>query len=170
MKRSNIVTDESLTSFFYKNLDKINKNSLCPIPQEFLWYSSEVLNAYAFSSHKVDEQILGVEFLEAEKKSLNEKKKIYKEIGDMTLVQLGLFPQRLKMVGENYYIQIGKSAYSNMEHLDCNFYDIPNFFKLFSTSFESVINLLSNVREVTQFENFNEYLLQTAKFDINKVS
>ena len=172
MNAKDIIIEESLTSFFYRNLDRINKNSLHPLPEEFLWYSSEVLSDFAFTQGVVHEKVLGMEFLEAQQKSITEKKKIYKDIGDTTLVQLGLFPQRVnkKAVAESYCINIGKSAYAYLENLDCNFYDIPNFFKLLSTSFESMIGLLSDVREVTKFENFNHYLLSKSPINQNKAS
>lgn len=163
MSEKNILIDESLTSFFYKNLDLVNKNSLCPLPQEFILYSSEVLNKFAFSE-KLDDKILGVEFLKAQAKPAHERKIIYKDVGDRILVQLGIFPKRVnkKSVNKKYYIHIGKSAYSHMEALDCSFYDIPHFFHLLSTSLEYIIDLLLAMRELTKFETFEQYLVQSS--------
>lgn len=162
MSEKNILIDESLTSFFYKNLDKVNRNSVCPLPQEFILYSSQVLNKFAFTEN-LNDKILGFEFLEAQAKPANERKIIYKDVGDTILVQLGIFPKLVskKSVNKNYYIHIGKSAYYQMEALDCSFYDIPNFFHLLSTSLEYIIDLLLAMREATKFETFEQYLIQS---------
>lgn len=167
MDKNKILTNESLTQFFYKNLNQVNKNSVCPIPQEFILYSSNVLSDYAVSDKffstsdgRVNEKVLGISFLEAGAKSRSEKKLIYKDVGDTILVQLGLFPERVKKnATEDYYINLGKTAYAKMENLDCRFYDIPNFYNLFSSSFEYMIELLSTMSKANKFNSFEEYLL-----------
>lgn len=179
MSVKNLITGESLSSYFYKNLDQVNKSSLCPLPQEFIWYSSEVLNSYALSDKffeatngKVHEKLLGVQLLEAQQKNIHEKKAMLKDIGDTTLVQLGFFSDRVnsKNLPEKYYINIGKTAYNHMESLNCTFYDIPNFFNLLATSYENIIRLLTEVKKSTTFENFNEYLLFELDTEKTKVS
>lgn len=164
MSENKIITEESLVQFFYRGLDEINKNSLCPLPQEFIWYSSEVLNLYTCSEKfftssngRVSEKLLGVELLQAQQLTENEKKKIYKDIGDTILVQLGVFSKEDSL--NSYYINIGKSAYRNMDQLNCSFYDIPNFYQLFSTSLEHVLNVLIKLKEVLSVENFHDYFL-----------
>jgi hypothetical protein len=170
MNENNLLLGESLVQFFYKNLDQVNKNSICPLPHEFILYSSEVLNQYALSENffnttegGVNEKILGTSFLEAKHKSKNEKKTIYKDVGDTALVQLGLFPKRLdkKHVTQKYYLNLGKSAYAQMENLNCSFYDIPNFYNLFSSSLEYIINLLSAMSEMNKFDSFEKYLVSS---------
>lgn len=174
MDKKNILTNESLTQFFYKNLNKVNKNSLCPIPQEFLLYSSNVLSDYAVSEKffdttngKVNEKILGISFLEAEAKTISEKRHIYKDVGDSILIQLGLFPDRIKKrsASSDYYLHLGKSAYANMESLDCRFYDIPNFYNLFSSSLEYMVNLLATMSKSHKYNSFEEYLLHSTDED-----
>lgn len=170
MNKTGIISHESLVQFFYKGLNEVNKNSICPLPQEFIFYSSDVLNKYLFSEKyfetmngKISEKILGINFLEAEGKSVNEKKEIYKDIGDISLIQLGMFSKRLdkKNVSQQYYINLGKSAYARMEKLECSYYDIPNFFNLFSTSFEYMVNLLSHMNESNKFDSFEQYLVSS---------
>ena len=137
MSEKQLLVGESLTTFFYRNLDEVNKKSLCPLPQEFIWYSSEVLTTYTdpekyFSTDggKINEKVLGLKLLEAHQKPISEKKALFKDIGDTTLVQLGLFSSSVKKKSppKSYYINIGKSAYAQMETLDCSFYDIPQFY------------------------------------------
>ncbi|MAX65628.1 MAG: hypothetical protein QF441_14005 [Bacteriovoracaceae bacterium] len=187
MKSSILTTDESLTQFFYKSLNKVNKKSLCPLPEEFILYSSEVLNKYAFSENffenvdgKVNEKTLGVHLLEANQKTASERKLIYQDVGDTILVQLGFFPNRIKrkQITESYYLNLGKVAYSNMEKLNCTFYDIPNFYDLFSSSLEGVVKVLSAMANSSHFESFEEYLLHGSdnnhifhhKIDSKKIS
>ncbi len=169
MDGNKFISNESLIQFFYKDLDKINKKSVCPLPHEFILYSSEVLNDYALSDRffqtqegRVNEKVLGINFLEATHKSPRERKEIYKDVGDTVLVQLGFFSERVKRKGPDpkYYIHLGKSAYAGMEKLNASFYDIPNFYNLFSSSLEQMVNLLVTMRESHNFDSFEQYLLE----------
>ena len=172
MDKNKILSHDSLIQFFYKDLDQVNKNSICPLPHEFILYSCEVLNDYALSDRffntaegRVNEKVLGINFLEANHKSYREKKEIYKDVGDTILVQLGLFSKHLKRKNNTakYYLDLGRSAYAHMENLDCNFYDIPNFYNLFSSSFEHMINLLAVMQESHNFDSFEQYLISSAE-------
>ena len=182
MTKAKILTHSSLTEFFYTNLDKVNKSSLCPLPQEFILYSSEVLNKYSMSetffeaqNGKINEKILGMNFLQAGRESITKRKMIYQDVGDTVLVQLGFFPERInkKSPSKQYYIHLGKSAYMKMETLDCSFYDIPNFYNLFSSSLESIISVLRDASQACSFDTFEEYLLHKPEeegLDKKKVS
>lgn len=179
MNDKELITEESLSSYFYKSLDFVNRRAICPLPQEFVWYSSEVLNSYVHSEKffeanngKVNEKLLGVQLLEAQRKSISEKKTLFKDIGDTTLVQLGFFSDRVssKNVTAQYYLNIGKTAYTQMESLNCTFYDIPNFFKLFASSLEHMIGLLVEMQKSSSFESFNEYLLLNLESKSSKIS
>jgi len=44
-----LITVESLKAFFFNELDVINRTSLCPVPQETIFYSSAVLEKYSLS-------------------------------------------------------------------------------------------------------------------------
>jgi len=172
-KHNLVLTDNSLTQFFYNDLSKVNKNSICPIPEEFILYSSEVLDKYALSEKfyhineqgVLNEKILGLSFLEAENKSLSEKKSIYKDIGDSILVQMGFFHERIqvKNPAPSYYLNLGKTAYSNAQKLDCRFYDIPNFYQMLATSLEHIIKLLKIMKNSHKFDSFQQYLLEDSE-------
>ncbi len=171
-----ILPEKSLTQYFYKHLSEVNKESLCPLPEEFILYSSEVLDKYSVSdvfynmeAGKVNEKVLGINFLEAHHKSKSEKKLIYKDIGDTILIQLGLFPGSVKdkQSMHSYYLNLGRSSYSKMEKLDCSFYDIPNFYNLLATSFEYIIKLLSAMSESHNYDNFQQYLLNSSEEVMN---
>ncbi len=163
------ISNETLTEFFYKKLDKVNKKSLCPLPQEFMLYSSEVLNQYALTQNffntkengEVSQKVLGVNLLEAFHRPEAERKRIFKDVGDSVLVQLGFFKtdQAKRAPSRSYYLQLGRSAYNQMESLDCRFYDIPNFYKQMATSLDSILKVIKATSESLNFKSLEEYLL-----------
>ena len=161
-----ILSGEKLSDYFYGCLSDVNKQSNCPLPQEFILYSSEVMHKYALSENffvnESQERVLGLELLQAEEKPISEKKEIYREIGDLVLFQLGVFPKRVtkKTPTKGYYLKIGRSAYTKAAHLNCSFYDIPNFYNLLATSLENLVKILTHAAESFSHENFEQYLLE----------
>ena len=161
-----ILSHENLSDYFYGCLSDVNKQSNCPLPQEFILYSSEVMHKYALAENlfvnESRERVLGMELLQAEEKPANEKKEIYREIGDLVLFQLGVFPARVtkRSPSKGYYLNIGRSAYMKAAHLNCSFYDIPNFYNLLATSLENVVRILTHAADSFSHENFEQYLLE----------
>lgn len=164
-----ILSEQNLSEYFYLRLSEVNKKSHCPLPQEFILYSSEVMHKYALAENYLvndsKERVLGMEFLQAEQKSVSEKKEIYREIGDSVLFQLGVFPKRInkRSPSKSYYLNIGKSAYSKAAMLDCSFYDIPNFYNLLATSMESLIKLVTHVAGSFTHDSLEQYLLENSE-------
>lgn len=149
---SSIILGESLRGYFYQSLSEINKKSLCPVPEETIYYSSEVLtnyssveNLFEMSDGQVREKILGMKLLEASKLSSDQKKREYKEIADTALFLTGYFSKSIdsKLFDSKYYIQIGRTAYENMNTLSPKCYDIPSFYKMMSTCFESLTKIMT---------------------------
>ncbi|MGE3610779.1 MAG: hypothetical protein AB7I27_14400 [Bacteriovoracaceae bacterium] len=147
-----IILTANLQGFFFEGLYELNKKSLCPVPESTLFYSSEVLDKFALSDHffeindgKVREKVLGVKLLEATQLTREEQKRVYKEVGDMSLLVCGYFSESVnkKIVDLNYYAQLGKMAYSNLNHVMPNFMDIPSFYNVLATSFESITTLMT---------------------------
>lgn len=165
MTRSNseIITVTDLKSFFYESLTHVNKRSLCPIPEETIYYSSSVLEKYSLSSEffenkegRIRNKILGFDFLKASLDSKDEQVKAYKDIGDTALVLSGFFSESTKrsLVDEKYYIKIGQLAYKKMHDLERTFFDIPHFYKMMSSCFENVSLVIKHF----SMENKNNYL------------
>jgi hypothetical protein len=147
-----IVLEASLQGFFFEGLISLNKKSLCPVPEAVIYYSSDVLDKFALtqdffdvSDGKIREKILGTKLLEATQVSRDEQKKIYKEVADMALIVCGYFSESThrKLVDTHYYAQIGKMAYSHLNHITPSFLDIPFFYSMFATCFESMTTLMS---------------------------
>jgi hypothetical protein len=146
-----IILSTNLKGFFFDSLYELNKKSLCPVPEPVIYYSSDVLNKFALSEDffeisegKVREKILGMKLLEATQFSRDDQKKIYKEVGDMSLMICGYFSESVnkKIIDTNYYSQIGKMAFSHLNTITPKFLDIPEFYSMVATCFESLTTLM----------------------------
>lgn len=163
-----IIPGKSLSTFFYNGLSRVNKKVICPLPEEFLFYTSKVLEKYALSAEfydnvegRLQNKIYGMQFLEnmaKDRQSLED----YKDIGDSIIIRLGVFPESLKKttVHKDYYLELGRSAYSNLERLDCKFYDIPYFYRQFATSLENVVRLVDIMSKSLEYDNLDKYILE----------
>jgi hypothetical protein len=149
--QNKIILSSNLKGFFYDSLSELNKKSLCPIPESIIFYSSDVLDKFALSQDyfemtegRVREKILGMKLLEATQFSREEQKKIYREVGEMSLLVCGYFFQSVnkKIVDAQYYSQLGKMAYSHLNNVSPSFLDIPSFYGMVATCFESLTTLL----------------------------
>lgn len=146
-----IILSNNLKGFFFEGLSELNKKSLCPVPESIIYYSSDVLDKFALSEDffetsegKVREKILGMKLLEASQLNREEQKKIYREVGEMSLLVCGYFSQSVnkKIVDTNYYSQLGKMAYSHLNNVTPKFLDIPHFYGMVATCFESLTTLM----------------------------
>lgn len=146
-----IILSTNLKGFFFEGLSELNKKSLCPVPESVIFYSSDVLDKFILSEDffemsegKVREKILGMKLLEATQHTREEQKKIYREVGDMSLMVCGYFSQSVnkKIVDTNYYAQLGKMAYSHLNNVTPKFFDIPHFYGMVATCFESLTTLM----------------------------
>lgn len=147
-----IILSTNLKGFFFEGLSELNNRSLCPVPESVIYYSSDVLDKFALSEAffetsdgKVREKILGMKLLEATQCSRDEQKKVYKEVGDMSLLVCGYFSESVnkKIVDTQYYAQLGKMAYSHLNNVTPSFLDIPSFYGMVATCFESLTTLMT---------------------------
>lgn len=147
-----IILSTNLKGFFFEGLSELNKKSLCPVPESVIFYSSDVLDKFALSQDffetsdgKVREKILGMKLLEATQLERDEQKKVYKEVGDMSLMVCGYFSESVnkKLVDTQYYAQLGKMAYSHLNNVTPTFLDIPSFYAMVATCFESLTTLMT---------------------------
>ena len=149
-----IILSSSLKGFFFEGLSELNKRSLCPVPESIIFYSSDVLDKFSLSEDffetsegKVREKILGTKLLEATQLTREEQKKVYKEVGDMSLMVCGYFSESVnkKLVDTQYYAQLGKMAFSHLNTVNPKFLDIPHFYGMVATCFESLTTLMSKL-------------------------
>lgn len=147
-----IILETNLQGYFFEGLNELNKKSPCPVPESIIYYSSDVLDKFALSQDffdvnegKVREKILGIKLLEASQMSRDEQRKAYKEVADMSLLVCGYFSESVnkKLVDTQYYSQLGKMAYGHLNNVMPAFLDIPSFYGMIATCFESMTTLMS---------------------------
>lgn len=147
-----IILFTNLKSFFFEGLSELNKKSLCPIPESVIFYSSNVLDKFALtedffetSDGKVREKVLGLKLLEAAQLPRDEQKKVYKEVGEMSLMVCGYFSESTnkKILDTQYYAQLGKMAYSQLNSVAPRFLDVPHFYGIVATCFGSLTTLMT---------------------------
>ena len=164
-----IITASNLQGFFFEGLNELNKKSLCPVPESIIFYSSEVLDKFALSQDffeisegKVREKVLGIKLLEAMQMSREEQRRTYKEVADMSLLVCGYFSQSVnkKIVDTHYYSQLGKMAYGHLNNVTPSFLDIPCFYSMVSTCFESMTTLMANFASKNRYGADNELILR----------
>lgn len=157
-----IILSSSLKGYFFDGLSELNQKSLCPIPESIIFYSSDVLDKFALSDSffetnegKVREKILGLKLLEATTLNREDQRRAYKEVGDMSLMVCGYFSQSVnkKIVDAHYYSQLGKMAFSHLNNLAPNVMDIPSFYGMVATCFESLTSLMTILATKDQGES-----------------
>lgn len=150
-QKTQIITVKDLKNFFYQELSLLNNHSLCPVPQETIFYSSDVLDKFAlsqdffeFDDGKVKEKVLGLKLLESNNLSRDEQRKVIQEVAEMSLMVTGYFGDSLnkKLVDRSYYINLGQTAYCQLNSHIPELFDIPHFFKAMATSFETLTTLI----------------------------
>jgi len=163
-KPKEIITVPSLQTYFYESLSELNKKAVCPVPQELVYYSSNVLDQFSLShafyderEGRVREKILGTRLLEATQVSRDEQKRIYKDVGDTALFLCGYFAEstQKKLVDAHYYSQLGRSAYQNLNGVVPKFFDVPSFYSMLSTSFGPLTDLISKLASLDRFGKEN---------------
>jgi hypothetical protein len=152
--KSGIITVPSLSSYFFESLLEVNRESVCPVLEETLLYSSDVLEKFSSSEEffevnegKVREKILGEKLLKATAEPFEIQKAIYKDIGDTSLFLCGYFGEATnkRIVDRSYYRNLGITAFSRLNSLIPRALDIPSFFNVLATSFEPITTIISEV-------------------------
>ncbi|MGB0453348.1 MAG: hypothetical protein ACPGJV_06505 [Bacteriovoracaceae bacterium] len=174
-EHSPILFEHSLQAFFFDQLHELNQKSVTPIPGEMVYYSSLVMDKYGASANyfeeddegRVKEKLLGMKLLESGRFKGKKKKNELKEIGDTALILCGYFSDSIgrKFVDTSYYTSVGKTAYSHLDSLVPEAYDIPQFFSKVSKSFESMMSLMGIVSShfQNQFEEGTILLVGNSK-------
>jgi len=168
-KPSRIITVPDLRSFFFQNLDEINNRSLCPVPQETIFYSSDVMGKFAHSEvyfeiteGRMREKILGMKLLEATALGREEQRRIYQDVGDTALMVCGYFSESVtkkKILDTSYYMQLGAMAYSHLNNVVPRHMDVPSFFNVLASSFVPLTTLISMLASRDRFDNDRHLIL-----------
>jgi hypothetical protein len=153
-KNAGLVLESSLQVFFYDHLQEFNSKFHTPLPNETIFYSSLVMDNFGDSSKffdqidgKIREKILGIKLLEASQLSKDKQKAAIKDVAETSLLVCGYFADSLnkKIIDVNYYQDLGKIAYSQLNSMTPVAYDVPSFYKKMSNSFSSITLLMNLV-------------------------
>lgn len=167
-----IILEANLKGYFFEGLVELNKKSLCPVPESIIYYSSDVLDKFSLSKNfydmnegKVREKILGLKLLEASHMSREDQKRVYKEVADMSLLFCGYFSASVnkKIIDTHYYSQIGKMAYGQLNNVAPSFLDIPSFYGMIATCFESMTTLMSMLAYKARMDEGDNLILTHAR-------
>jgi hypothetical protein len=151
---SGLVLESSLQVFFYDHLQEFNKKSLTPLPNETIFYSSLVMDSYGDSAkffEQVDgrsrEKILGIKLLEAGQLPREKQKAAIRDVAETSLLICGYFSDSLnkKLNKIKYYQDLGKIAYSRLNSITPEAYDVPSFYKVMARSFNGITLLMNLV-------------------------
>lgn len=168
-KEKSIIETASLQNYFYQNLSDLNKRSLCPVPEEMIYYSSTVMENFSVTGKlfeidegKVKEKVLGLKILEASHKNSLEKKRILKDVGDTALLVCGYFSSSInkKILDSNYYVQLGRMAYGQLNNLAPELLNVPSFYHMMATSFENLTTLIALIAKSNEADPFKHLLIE----------
>jgi hypothetical protein len=137
-------------------LQEFNKKSLNPLPNETIFYSSMVMDSYGDSAKffeqvdgKAREKILGIKLLEASQLPKEKQKAVFRDVAETSLLICGYFSDSLnkKITDVKYYHDLGRIAYSRLNNITPEAYDVPSFYKVMANSFSGItllMNLVAN--------------------------
>lgn len=157
-EQDSVILEASLQTFFFDELEKVNKKFQSPVSKEKIFYSSLVMDKFSQSKHffekdgdRFRDKILGVKLLEASHLPKNKKKEMIKDVAETSLFICGFFSDSLnrKIVDISYYKDVGQTAYGMLDGMIPSFYDIDSFYRSVSSQFETLAQLMKVVSEST---------------------
>lgn len=152
----NFSLETSLQVYFFDVLQKFNKNSTSPLPNEMIFYMSLVMDKFGMTHQyfesidgKYKEKILGIKLLETSQLSKEKQRENFQDIGETALHLCGYFPESMskKIVDSKYYHDIGVQAYIRLNSLSPTAYNINNFYHIFAKNFSKATTIMTLVAE-----------------------
>ena len=149
---------------------EFNKKSLTPLHNELIFYSSLVMDSYGDSAKffeqvdgKAREKILGIKLLESSQLPKEKQKAMLKDVAETSLLVCGYFADSLnkKMIDVKYYQDLGKIAYSRLNHMTPDAYNMPSFYKVMANSFSGITLLMNLVSKKYSSDRDMPWLILT---------
>ena len=168
-KRSELVLQSSLQTFFFDHLNGVNQKSSHPLPKEMVYYSSIVMERFGESKNyfqqsaegKLSEKILGEKFLKSTSLPKNRQINELKDIGDTSLFLCGYFSDSLnrKIVDTGYYRQIGSASYKKLNIFLPSLFELENFYESVAKLFDTLAAMMSIVAQSFLSKTDEEFAL-----------
>ncbi|MCO4792909.1 MAG: hypothetical protein KC493_04305 [Bacteriovoracaceae bacterium] len=178
MSKENLILESSLQTYFFDQLSDLNKKSTNPLPGETIYYSSLVMDRFGESIQyfehtedgKVRDKTLGLKLLETASMTRTNQKRMYRDIGDTALFLCGYFSESLnkKIIDTKYYQEIGQIAYSRLNTIVPQVYQIPKFFDLLSNTFDKITLMMNVVSKQNNMDGVNNEMILFVS-DKNKI-
>ncbi len=155
-EKHSIVLETSLQTFFYDQLMGLNKITATPIPNEAIYYSSIVMDKLSHSTEyfevndgKVRDKTLGKKLLECGHMSKASQRREFRDIGDTALLLCGFFSESFnrKIVDLNYYHEVGKVAYSRLNGIVPDAFEVDSFYDILSNTFKELTCMMTIVSQ-----------------------
>jgi hypothetical protein len=146
-----IVTEANLFDFFRESVDRATAGTGVPVGHETRLYLSQLLAERARTDRPAPpETTLAELHARASVAGPAEKATTYRELGDRSLVCLGLFRKSLdrKVVGAAYYAEMGVAAYQRADQVfKSSFGDaFGDVFRELARHFGGCVALLAEIR------------------------
>ena len=157
----------TLQGYFFEELKKVNDKSSHPLPQQTILYSSMVMSNMGESKKyfdttegKVREKVLGIKLMESSQMTVEQRKRVLRDIGDTSLLLCGYFFKSVtkKIVDISYYQELGKTAYRQLDVIIPEMYDTVSFYNMLADFFDNITTIISiianNMGRNSQEEHF----------------
>lgn len=165
-----VITDVNATEYFHNAVETALSNQKIAVCGETAVYISNLLTSFIYSERLYDRTPDGMMikplaqfYLEAvEAQSREERIRALRRLGDIALFISGLFAQSLyrRTVDIDYYISMGGNAYSYLSGSRSALArdGLQEVFEELSRKFTGLVNVLSEVGEITNMNNCNDVL------------
>lgn len=168
-QKDSLILESSLQSFFFDQLNDLNKKSSSPLPGETIYYSSLIMDRFGEAVEyfdvseegRVREKTLGVLLLETGSMTRAMQKRAYRDIGDTALFLCGYFSESLnkKIIDTSYYQEVGQIAYSRLNNIIPQAYEVPKFFEMLSDTFEKIAMMMNVVSKQNNMDGVSNDMI-----------
>lgn len=162
-KSSRIIVHSQLNHYFFQKLQELNMQIPCPVNQEILFYSSELLHKYAMAEKLFRvSPYHALSLMESSTADMDEQKNTLKDIAETSLLRCGYFSQsRHGLLDIHHYQKMGVHAYEKLHSFTPEFLGIRSFYLVMATSFPQVCEMMQVLASRDQSDP-DSYLLAKA--------
>jgi len=146
------LVDRTLTEFFRELLQSAMRTQEVQLREETEFYLVTLLEKFARTERDWFDRPLGLEYLESFHDPLVHRVGKLKRVGDTALFVSGLFMESLhrKLVSADYYMQVGREAYSHLSGLSGVGAGSGDLFAELAERFGEFVSILAEI----SFERF----------------